>query len=161
MNERVSQGLQICMACRYDWVLAQGIELKESQWQQVDKTTRFYDLQQAKVVSTCDHYFRVILVEKRQRPFQNSRTKKQFHRYGILENLAFDLTPSELFDFYHGRQTIENFFKESVGFQAGKMPSQRFRANQASVVHNFEKFSCQGALSLIPSPRYQELGTRG
>ena len=70
-------------------------------------------------------------VEKKQKPFPNSKSKKHLHHYGILENLAFDLQPFDLFKFYHGRQTIENFFKESVDFEAGKMPSQKFRANEA------------------------------
>lgn len=131
LNELVDQGLQICMACRYDWVLAQGVILDEAKWQQVDQTTRFYDVGQTKVVSTCDRQFRVVLVEKRQQPFAKSRTKTRIVRYGILENLAFDLASDELFKFYHGRQTIENFFKESIDFQAGKMPSQKFRANEA------------------------------
>jgi len=79
------------MSCRYDWVLAQGIELKPG-----------------------------------------SKSKRKIYRYGILENLAFNLKPKGVYDFYHGRQTIEQFFKESTGpFQAGKMPSQKFRANEA------------------------------
>jgi hypothetical protein len=122
---------QICMACRYDWVLAQGVCLDETKWQQIDDTTRVYDVGQTKVVSTCNHPFRVILVEKRQKPFPSSKSKKLFHHYGILENLAFDLQPYDLFKFYHGRQTIENFFKESVSFEAGKMPSQKEKANEA------------------------------
>ena len=64
-------------------------------------------------------------------PFPNSKSKKHFHHYGILENLAFSLEPFDLFKFYHGRQTIENFFKESVDFEVGKMPSQKERANEA------------------------------
>lgn len=128
----VERGLQICMACRYDWVLAQGVELKGSNWQRQDETTRFYELEETQVVSTCPHRFRVVLVEKRQTPFPGSRRPRKLVRYGILENLAFSLSPKGLFDFYHGRQTIEQFFKESTGpFGAGKMPSQRFRANEA------------------------------
>lgn len=131
LNEMVESQLQLCMACRYDWVLAQGVFLDESRWQQVDDKTKVYDAGKTKVVSTCDHLFRVVLVEKRQKPFPNSKSKKRFHHYGILENLAFDLQPFDLFKFYHGRQTIENFFKESVNFEAGKMPSQKERGNEA------------------------------
>jgi hypothetical protein len=131
LNEMVEQQLQLCMACRYDWVLAQGVSLDESKWQQVDDKTRVYDVGKTKVVSTCDHLFRVVLVEKRQKPFPNSKSKKRLHHYGILENLAFALQPFDLFKFYHGRQTIENFFKESVDFEAGKMPSQKERGNEA------------------------------
>lgn len=124
--------LQICMACRYDWILANGVSLKESQWTQVDEITRFYDVGQTKVVSTCSNPFRVVLVEKLQTPFPSSRSKKRLLRYAILENLAFSLEPLGVYNFYHGRKTIEQFFKESTGpFQAGKMPSQKFRANEA------------------------------
>lgn len=131
LNEMVERQLQLCMACRYDWVLAQGVSLDESKWQQVDDKTRVYDVGKTKVVSTCDHLFRVVLVEKLQKPFPNSKSKKRLHHYGILENLAFALQPFDLFKFYHGRQTIENFFKESVDFEAGKMPSQKERGNEA------------------------------
>ncbi|MBC8234761.1 transposase [bacterium] len=46
--------------------------------------------------------------------------------------MPFSLSPAELHQFYHGRQTIENFFKESTGpFNAGKLPSQKLRGNEA------------------------------
>jgi hypothetical protein len=131
LDQLLKRQLQICMACRYDWVLAQGVSLDETKWQRIDDTTRVYDVGQTKVVSTCHHPFRVVLVEKRQKLFPNSKSKKLFHHYGILENLALDLQPFDLFKFYHGRQTIENFFKESVSFEAGKMPSQKEKANEA------------------------------
>ena len=131
LSKLVERQLQLCMACRYDWVLAQGVSLDESKWQQIDDTTRVYDVGKTKVVSTCHHPFRVVLVEKRQKLYPNSKSKKHLHHYGILENLAFDIQPFDLFKFYHGRQTIENFFKESVAFEAGKMPSQKERGNEA------------------------------
>lgn len=132
LDALVERQLQICMACRYDWVLAQGIELKPEKWDQIDEITRLYDVGKTPVISTCAHPFRVVLVEKQQTPFPGSRSKKKVHRYGILENLAFNLKPKGVYNFYHGRQTIEQFFKESTGpFQAGKMPSQKFRANEA------------------------------
>lgn len=132
LDELVSQQLQICMAARYDWILAQGVSLEESRWQVYDEKTRLYEVGKTKVVSTCSHLFRVILVEKEQTPFPGSKSKKTIYRYGILENLAFHLTTSGVYEFYHGRQTIEQFFKESTGpFNAGKMPSQKFRANEA------------------------------
>ncbi|MBM3241421.1 hypothetical protein FJZ31_34505 [Candidatus Poribacteria bacterium] len=38
----------------------------------------------------------------------------------------------DLHQFYHGRQTIEQFFKESTGpFNAGKLPSQELCGNEA------------------------------
>jgi len=131
LNELLKRQLQLCMSCRYDWVLAQGVSLNQSKWEQIDDNTKVYDVGQTRVISTCDNMFRVVLVEKRQKPFSNSKSKKDIHRYGILENLAFHLDPYDLFKFYHGRQTIENFFKESLDFESSKMPSQKFRANEA------------------------------
>lgn len=120
------------MACRYDWVLAPGIQLKPEKWEQMDDITRVYDVGETPVIKTGAHLFRVVLVEKKQTPFPGSRSQKRVHRYGILENLAFNLKPQGVYNFYHGRQTIEPFFKESTGpFQAGQMPSQKFQANEA------------------------------
>ena len=132
LNALVEMGLQICMSCRYDWVISQGVKVKESDWIQVDEMTRLIDVGRSPVISTCSHSFRVVLVEKKQTPFPGSKSKRKLFRYGIFENLAFGLSADEVYDFYHGRQTIEQFFKESTGpFSAGKMPSQKFRANQA------------------------------
>lgn len=132
LNTLVEEGLQIIITCRYDWILSQGATLYEPNWQQIDENTRLYDLGQSGVVSTCYHPFRVVLVEKKQNPFPNSKSKRKLFRYGICENLAFNLDALGVYDFYHSRQTIEQFFKESNGpFNAGKMPSQKFRANEA------------------------------
>ena len=84
------------------------------------------------MISTYAYPFRVVLVEKQQTPFPGSKSKRKVYRYGLLENMAFSLNPKGVYEFYHGRQTIEQFFKESTGpFQAGKMPSGKFRANEA------------------------------
>jgi len=72
------------------------------------------------------------VVDTRQHPFGKKRVKKKHIRYAIIENLAIELSAPALYKFYHGRQTIENFFKESKNpFNSGKMPSQKFRANEA------------------------------
>lgn len=132
LNTLVNSGLQLCMSCRYDWVISQGVKVEESNWLQIDEMTRLYDVGPSPVISTCSHSFRVVLVEKKQTPFPGSKSRRKLFRYGIFENLAFSLSAQEVYDFYHSRQTIEQFFKESTGpFSAGKMPSQKFRANQA------------------------------
>lgn len=132
LNELVKRQLQLIIACRYDWILSQGIVLDEAKWKQVDDITRLYDVGKTTVVSTCPHLLRVVLVEKKQTPFPGSKSERKFFRYGICENLAFGLDAKGVYDFYHGRQSIEQFFKESTGpFSAGKMPSQKFRANEA------------------------------
>lgn len=120
------------MAARYDWILAQGSDVDEARWQRYDEKTRLYDLGLCQVISTSKHRFRTILVEKQQEPFPLSSSKKKTLRYGILERLPFPLSPGELHELYHGRQTIEQFFKESNGsFNVGKLPSQKFRGNEA------------------------------
>ena len=132
LNTLWDKGLQIIIPCRYDWILSQGVVLYEPNWQQIDESTRLYDVGISGVVSTCHHPFRVVLVEKKQEPFPASKSQRKLFRYAICENLAFNLDAKGVYDFYHSRQTIEQFFKESTGpFCAGKMPSQKFRANEA------------------------------
>jgi len=132
LNTLLQLGLQIIIACRYDWILSQGVALYEPSWQQIDENTRLYDVGMSGIVSTCYYPFRVVLVEKKQEPFPGSKSQRKLFRYGICENLAFNLDAKGVYDFYHQRQTIEQFFKESNGpFCAGKMPSQKFRANEA------------------------------
>ena len=132
LSALVERHLQLIITCRYDWILSQGVTVDEKKWQQIDDWTRFYDVGKTPVVSTCSYPFRVVLVEKKQIPLPGSKSRRKLIRYGIVENLAFCLDSQGVYDFYHGRQTIEQFFKESTGpFSAGKMPSQKFRANQA------------------------------
>ena len=132
LDALITRQLQLIIACRYDWILSQGVTLDKTKWQPIDEKTRLYDLGQTPVVSTCKHAFRVVLVEKKQIPLPGSKSRRKIIRYGICETLAFSLDAKGVYDFYHGRQTIEQFFKESTGpFSAGKMPSQKFRANEA------------------------------
>ena len=132
LNYVVEHRLHLCMAARYDWILACGVSLDETKWQRYDSKTRLYELGQCQAVSTSEYHFRTILVEKEQEPFPGSKSKKKILRYGIVERLPFSLSKEELHQFYHERQTIEQFFKESTGpFNAGKFPSQEFRGNEA------------------------------
>jgi hypothetical protein len=132
LNTLWKLGMQIIIACRYDWIISQGVALYEPSWQTIDENTRLYDVGKSKVVSTCYYPFRVVLVEKKQNPFEGSKSKRKLFRYAIIENLAFNLDAKGVYDFYHQRQTIEQFFKESTGpFCASKMPSEKFRANEA------------------------------
>ena len=132
LNYAVEHRLYLCMAARYDWILAQGVDVDETKWQRYDEKTRLYELGERQVISTSKHCFRIILVEKQQKSFPGGKSKKKILRYGIIERLPFSFSPGELHQFYHGRQTIEHFFKESTGpFNAGKLPSQEFRGNEA------------------------------
>ena len=127
LNALWDKGLQIIIPCRYDWILSQGVALYEPKWLKIDENTRLYDVGQSGVVSTCYHPFCVVLVEKKQQPFPLSSNQRELFRYAICENLAFNLDAKGVYDFYH-----QKFFKESTGpFCVGKMPSEKFRANEA------------------------------
>jgi hypothetical protein len=126
----VAEGLQIITTERYDWIMARKPKMDPNRWLSYDEKTRLYDLGLMKVVSTTELRFRVVLVEKEQVPFNRKLAK--LIRYAIIENLAFRLDAQAVYEFYHGRQSIENYFKESKNpFSSGKMPSGKFRANEA------------------------------
>lgn len=123
----------VVMGCRYDWVMTQNPDIDPGQWKFYDDKTMIYDLGMARATSTMKRDYRIILVVKEQEPFNSSRRKKATKiRYAIVENLPFRLEAFALYEFYCGRQTIENFFKEAKNpFNAGKMPSEKFRACEA------------------------------
>jgi len=127
------KNLSVVMGARYDWVVAQKPEIDQDKWMSYDEKTMIYDLGMARVTSTVKRDYRIILVVKEQEPFQGDRRKKiKTVRYAIVENLPLRLDAFGLYQFYCGRQTIENFFKESKGpFNAGKMPSESFRGCEA------------------------------
>lgn len=128
----ISKGYQIVTAERYKWIMSQKPKIDPGKWIEYNSDTKLYDLGRIKIISTTEAIFRAILVDTRQHPFGKKQLKKKHIRYAIIENLATELSASALYEFYHGRQTIENFFKESKNpFNSGKMPSQRFRANEA------------------------------
>jgi len=129
----IKENIQIVTVVPYKWIIAQGINLKEHKWIPCDKDTAIYDLGEIVPFSTAPCPYRTILVKKKQHPFPNKKRKKaKIIYYGIIENLKVRLSPQDLFRFYQQRQTIENFFKESKqSFSSGKMPSQRFRGNEA------------------------------
>ena len=96
--------------------------------------------------------FQAVLVKIEQDKIPIKRRRKR-SRYVIIHNVSGLTGARSTFEFYHQRQTIENFFKESKNpFHAGKMPSQRFRANEAylhfvCIAYNifsiFKKTICQ------------------
>ena len=127
-----AKNYQIVTTERYNWIMSQHPKIEPDKWKEYDADTKLYDLGRIKVITTTEQRFRAVLVDRKQYPFGKKRAKKKQIRYAIIENLAFNLSDSALYEFYHGRQTIENFFKESKNpFSSGKMPSQRFRANEA------------------------------
>jgi len=129
----VNKKLSVVMAARYDWVMAQKPQIDPDKWISYDEKTRIYDIGMAHVASTVERQYRIILVIKEQEPFRGDLRKKvKIVRYAILENLPIRLDAIGLYQFYCGRQTIENFFKEAKNpFNAGKMPSEKFRGCEA------------------------------
>jgi hypothetical protein len=127
------KNLSVVMGARYDWVMAQKPEIDPDTWMSYDEKTMIYDLGMARVISTVERDYRIILVIKEQEPFPGDRRKKvKKVKYAIVENLPFRLTAFALYQLYCGRQTIENFFKEAKNpFNAGKMPSETFRGCEA------------------------------
>ena len=128
-----SKNLSVVLGARYDWVIAQKPKIDPDKWKAYDEKTMIYDLGMARVTSTVEREYRIILVIKEQEPFKADRRKKvKKVRYAIVENLPLRLEAFALYQFYFGRQTIENFFKEAKNpFNAGKMPSEKFRACEA------------------------------
>lgn len=122
--------LSVVMGARYDWVMAQKPKIDPDNWKTYNEKTMIYDLGMARVASSVEKEYRIILVDKEQDPFKgDGRKKAKRIKYAIVESLPFRLDAFALYQFYCSRQTIENFFKESKGpFNSGKMPSEKFRA---------------------------------
>lgn len=148
-----ARGHQFVTATRCDWVRAcKETELVETKWIPHDEKTRLYDLGWGMTMKKCPHQLRVIMVEKKQEPLKMKRNRKRLH-YALLTNISFLPDPETIYEFYHQRQTIENFFREAKNpFNAGKMPSQEFRGNEAylhlvtlayNCFHIFKKNICQ------------------
>jgi hypothetical protein len=139
-----SEGLQVITTEKYNWIIAQeNVHINPQLWENYDEDTRIYDLGYGRVLSTTDQQLRAILVEKQQYPFPGKKKMPKILRYAIVENLTVRLAPFVLYEFYHQRQTIENFFKESGNsFNSGKMPSQKFKANQAYLLYLAIAYNC-------------------
>ena len=105
-----------------------------------------------RVYSKSKYKFQAVLVKVKQEKISIKKRRK-YLRYVIVHNVGGLTDARGAFEFYHQRQTIENFFKESKNpFHSGKMPSQRFRSNEAylyfvSLAYNifsiFKKTICQ------------------
>ena len=80
---------------------------------------------------------RLVLVKRREKVKKVKKGRVHWRMkeyiYGIVTNIARkEKTPNQVYRFYHQRATIENFFRESrQSFHLGKLPSQKFRGNEA------------------------------
>lgn len=153
LNYCFSDGHQVVTVANYNWVKAyKETNLEEANWRRYDEKTRLYDLGWGKTLNNCPNKLRIILVEKEQEKLKMKKRKK-FLRYALIANISFLSEPEAIYEFYHQRQTIENFFKEVKSpFNAGKMPSMLFRGNEAylylvtiayNCFHIFKKNICR------------------
>jgi hypothetical protein len=101
------------------------------------KATYIAEIPKLRIFSNSDKEFRFLLVKERKRV---KKVKKgriffiyEWQYWGIVTNIPESVMNSyKLLGFYRGRQTIENFFRETKqSFNSGKMPSQKFRGNEA------------------------------
>jgi hypothetical protein len=107
-------------------------ELCEEELQGVSekKVIKLYSLGKRKVFKKSPYELYSLLVDIEQLPIK-IRARKRRKQYVIIYNVVGLDTPKAIFEFYHQRQTIENFFEESKNpFNSSKMPSQYFRANE-------------------------------
>ena len=115
---------------------------RPSAWQWVvPGRTRLLPLSRRHILETCDQSLWGVavqqkkIVKKRRGPKGKKRTVRQvkWQTYLILTNLPeAACSPSELWRFYRGRQTIELVIRETKqAFGSGKMPAQAFQPNAA------------------------------
>lgn len=101
------------------------------------KATYIAEIPKLRIFKDSDKEFRFLLVKERKRVKKVKKGRVFFvyewQYWGIVTNIPESVMNSHrLFAFYRGRQTIENFFKETKqSFNSGKMPSQKFRGNEA------------------------------
>ena len=127
-------------------------EEDEKTGEKVHKKIWIAPVGQRRVYRGSEYQFQAILVKVEQEQIHIKKRRK-YLRYVIIHNVGGLADARGAFEFYHQRQTIENFFKESKNpFHSGKMPSQRFRSNEAylyfvSLAYNifsiFAKTICQ------------------
>lgn len=123
-------------------------------WKRVDKHTKVFDCGLMNIFPKVPQKYRLILVKGLKRKVRRLPKKQRksgkgyrsdritYHEviFGILTNISGH--PIHIYEFYKQRQTIENYFRDSNwSFKANKLPSQKFRANQAylwltSIVQN-------------------------
>lgn len=125
---------------------------EEAQGATKKKVIKLYSLGKRKVFKKSPYELYSLLVDIEQLPIK-IQARKRRKQYVIIHNVVGLEAPRAILEFYHQRQTIENFFKESKNpFNSSKMPSQYFRANEAylyfvGLAYNsfalFKKIVCQ------------------
>jgi hypothetical protein len=121
---------------QYGIVKALKKRIPQTAWKPYDENTWLYNAGIVQVLEGCPKPLRLIMVchanavKKVSKGRVFYRTKYIY--YGIVAHLYESHRAAWIFQTYQKRQTVEQFFKEgNQSFNTGKMPSQRFRANQA------------------------------
>jgi len=156
LNYIAEKNLFILCGCAYSYVMAQPEnKLKEVEWAVYDENTWLSDLGITKVVAKAEGKFRVILVKKKQEKIKIKKVVEYLH-YAIVTNFYMQQNPEVIYNEYHKRQTIENFFKEVKNpFHSTKMPSSLFRGNEAYLYFEIISYNC---FIIFKKTIYQLLG---
>lgn len=143
LNYIADKNLFVVCGCSYSYVMAQPEnKLKQIEWNEYDENTWLFDLGVTKVVKKAKDDFRVILVKKKQEEIKIKKVIEYLH-YAIVTNFYIHQTPEIIYNEYHKRQTIENFFKEVKNpFNSTKMPSSLFRGNEAYLYFEVIAYNC-------------------
>ena len=143
LNYITGNNLFILCGCAYNYVMAQPENKhKQVQWQAHNENTWLFDLGVTTVVAKATGHFRVILVKKKQEMIKIKKAN-EYLLYAIVTNFYIQQTPEAVYEEYHKRQTIENLFKEVKNpFHSTKMPSQRFRGNEAYLNLEVIAYNC-------------------
>jgi len=153
--------------------------LKKAQgfyWKSIDKHTKILDCGFMEIFPEVSQKYRLILVKgqkkltrripqkqrKQGKGYRSYRITYQEMIFGILTNLSGNKVL--VYEFYKQRQTVENYFRDSNwSFETSKLPSHKFRANQAylwliSIVQNaLQWFKRQCLPSEWQSCSYQKI----
>lgn len=132
LNYMTGKNLFTLCGCPYKWVMGQ-IENKGIvvEWDEYNDNTWLFDLGITSVVKNAKDKYRVILVKKEQEEI-NIKASEKYLFYAIVTNFFLTQSKEIIYREYHGRQTIENFFKEVKNpFKSTKIPSGRMRGNHA------------------------------
>lgn len=101
------------------------------------RNTYVAELRDYQVLAGLDKTFRFLFVKelKEIKKVKKGRIywKKEWQYFGLITSIPHrEMCAQQLVRFYRQRQTIENYFKEiKHSFNASKMPSAKFRGNEA------------------------------
>jgi len=143
LNQIADKNLFLICACAYNYVMAQPEnKCREIQWCEYNENTWLFDLGVTRVVEKAKGSFRVILVKKKQEKIK-IKSAVEYIYYAIVTNFYVQQSPEIIYVEYHKRQTIENFFKEVKNpFCSTKMPSSRFKGNEAYLYFEVIAYNC-------------------